>query len=115
MEPVSRPPPLAMASYATHPIRTLVSTFAAWKLVLLIIAAGARIGTPYDASSTLRQGPHASLAIPRTDMLSRLPIWDAVVYVKQSRIGYECEQDWAFGSGLPTAISFCKRELARLV
>ncbi len=99
------------ARYASHPVQTLLTTFVAWKAVLLAIAAGTRVGTPYDTSSALLLGDDVAQSQP--NLVSRLLSWDAVFFVQVARHGYRFEQEWAFGYGLPSLISLWKGRFLR--
>ena len=89
-----------------HPLRSLVGAFAAWKALLLAIAIGSGVGPAYDTSSTLTSISISSPSELAFDVATKLTRWDAIYYVQAARRGYLFEQEWAFGSGLPTVISF---------
>ncbi|KAI5918163.1 GPI mannosyltransferase 2 [Camillea tinctor] len=92
--------------YFKNPVRTLIGSFFAWKALLFTIAIGSGIGTAYDTSTTLMSAERSSPRESLFDLAARLTRWDAIYYVQASRRGYLYEQEWAFGSGLPTVISF---------
>jgi GPI mannosyltransferase 2 len=90
-----------------HPLRTLIAAFAAWKLIVLAIAAGSCIGDAYDTSGALvvlgnRQSPLTRSFLAK--LASRFTSWDAIYYVSAARRGYRFEQEWAFGTALPITI-----------
>lgn len=99
------------SAFTTRPIRTLSLAFGLWKLFLLVIAAGASLtGEAYDTSAGLSLGLEPDAAEGWGAVLvSRLASWDAAYFVAQARRGYLFEQEWAFGAGLPTAISWLIR------
>ncbi|KAK0640994.1 hypothetical protein B0T16DRAFT_205763 [Cercophora newfieldiana] len=93
-----------------HPLRTLITAFAAWKLIIFAIAAGSCVGDAYDTSGALvvlgsSSNNHTS---PSRSLLgklaSRFASWDAIYYVSTARRGYRFEQEWAFGTALPITI-----------
>ncbi|KAH6617982.1 hypothetical protein B0J18DRAFT_436101 [Chaetomium sp. MPI-SDFR-AT-0129] len=102
-----------------HPYRTIVATFAAWKLFLLALSLGSSlVGDTYDTSAGLflldgqlgkgngngtGNGNGGWLGEGKvTGLVARLCSWDAIYYVSAARHGYRLEQEWAFGAGLPT-------------
>ena len=89
-----------------HPLRSLVGAFAAWKTLLLAIAIGSGVGPAYDTSSTLTSDSIHSPNEFAFDVGTKLTRWDAIYYIQAARRGYLFEQEWAFGSGLPTIVSF---------
>lgn len=102
-----------LATHATlaHPYRTLVTSFAAWKLFLFAIVLGSTlVGDAYDTSGgLLLQGPANGDATTRpaglgTTLIARLTSRDAIYYVSAARRGYLFEQEWAFGAGLPFVV-----------
>ncbi|KAH6640619.1 GPI mannosyltransferase 2 [Chaetomium tenue] len=101
-----------------HPYRTLVTSFAAWKLFLFAIVLGSTlVGDAYDTSGgLLLQGPANGDAATRpaglgTTLIARLTSWDAIYYVSAARRGYLFEQEWAFGAGLPFVVRTLLRGL----
>ncbi|KAI1077271.1 GPI mannosyltransferase 2 [Whalleya microplaca] len=97
---------------ARAPNRSLIAAFIAWKSVLLAIAIGANVGPAYDTSSTLLSPDIVSSNESALDLATRLTRWDSIYFVQTSRRGYVFEQEWAFGAGLPTVISFFTQVLA---
>lgn len=89
-----------------HPLQSLVGVFAAWKSFLLAVAIGSSVGPAYDTSSTLTSPLIPSPNESAFDIATKLTRWDAIYFIQTSRRGYLFEQEWAFGSGLPTVISF---------
>lgn len=87
------------------PFTTLTAAFLSWKAVLFAIAAGSRVGSTYDTSS--------SLLVPDSPptFLTRLSSWDAIYFLKAAERGHLFEQEWAFGSALPKCISLIIRAL----
>jgi GPI mannosyltransferase 2 len=90
-----------------HPLRTLIAVFAAWKLIILAIAAGSCIGDTYDTSGALVVLGNRESPLTRSllgTLASRFTSWDAIYYVSAARRGYRFEQEWAFGTALPITI-----------
>lgn len=103
--------PHTHAQIHTHPYRTLLTSFAAWKLFLFAIVLGSTlVGDAYDTSGgLLLQGPANGDAATRpaglgTTLIARLTSWDAIYYVSAARRDYVFEQEWAFGAGLPFVV-----------
>jgi len=96
-----------VARHVSHPVQTLVTVFLAWKALLLVIAAGTRVGTAYDTSSSLL--PEDRLGQSQSSLVTRLTSWDALFFVHISRHGYRFEQEWAFAYGFPSVILLWKR------
>lgn len=95
------------------PYKTITAVFVAWKVLLLAVAAGSQVGATYDTSSSLLiLHPHTedNSSLVRT-FITRLVSWDAIYFVKAAQRGYLFEQEWAFGSALPTCISLIIRGL----
>lgn len=93
------------------PYRTVTIVFVAWKVLLLAVAAGSQVSPTYDSSSSLlilhpRTADDGSLV---RRLITRLVSWDAIYFVKAVQRGYLFEQEWAFGSALPTCISLIIR------
>ncbi|KAL7621830.1 ER membrane glycoprotein subunit of the GPI transamidase complex-like protein [Parahypoxylon ruwenzoriense] len=89
-----------------RPISSLFGAFFAWKAFLLAIAFGSSVGPAYDTSSTLISPRIASSEESIFDLATKLTRWDSIYFTQVARRGYLFEQEWAFGSGLPTVISF---------
>lgn len=89
-----------------RPVLTLVTAFTAWKLFLVLIAAGSTVGPAYDTSGgiTLDIASPGNSAAPT--LLARLTSWDAIYFTQVARRGYLFEQEWAFGSGLTIVIEY---------
>ncbi|KAI1100073.1 glycosyltransferase family 76 protein [Jackrogersella minutella] len=94
------------------PVPTLLTTFFAWKTLLLAIAIGSNVGAAYDTSTTLLSPEIASSHESTFDLSTKLTRWDSIYFIQASRRGHLFEQEWAFGSGLPTVISFLTRALS---
>lgn len=89
-----------------RPVRTLIAVFAAWKLFLLLIAAGSTVGPAYDTSGSITLDAASSHNASAPALLARLTSWDAIYFTQVARRGYLFEQEWAFGSGLTIAIEY---------
>jgi len=94
-----------------HPLRALVKSFIAWKILLLLIAACSP-GPGYDTSTSLALSgsrPHAEAELPPLlhGLVSKLMRWDAIYFVKVANRGYLFEQEWAFGWGFTRVIALC--------
>lgn len=100
----------------THPYRTLLASFAAWKLFLFAIALGSSlVGDAYDTSASLvvevvgnstkssNDGPSLTGSFG-SRFISRLTSWDAIYFTSVARRGYRFEQEWAFGGALPVVV-----------
>lgn len=103
---------MPLVRYDLDPHQALIAFFLGWKALLLAIAAGsAAVSPPYDTSAGINlllsaDGSGALTASTnQSALLARLTSWDAVYYVKAATRGYLFEQEWAFGSGVPTLIS----------
>ncbi|KAI4860731.1 glycosyltransferase family 76 protein [Hypoxylon rubiginosum] len=88
-----------------NPIPSLIGAFFAWKVFLSAIALGSSVGPAYDTSSTLLSPEILSSRESPFDLATKLTRWDSIYFIQASRRGYLFEQEWAFGSGLPTVIS----------
>lgn len=88
-----------------RPYQTLITSFAAWKLLLFTIALGSCVGDAYDTSGSLavlgNDGHPPGLA---TSLVTRFASWDAIYFLTAARRGYRFEQEWAFGAPLPMTI-----------
>jgi phosphatidylinositol glycan class V len=93
-----------------RPYRTIITSFAAWKLLLFAITLGSfLVGEAYDTSAGLVvQPPDSSSSSSSKDgvsrLIARLSSWDAIYFVSIARRGCRFEQDWAFCGGLPVAV-----------
>ncbi|CAN8098103.1 unnamed protein product [Discula destructiva] len=96
--------------------RSITVVFVAWKVLLLAVAAASQVGPTYDTSSSLLTlSPFTNEASTyASNLVTRLVSWDAIYFVKAAQRGYLFEQEWAFGSALPTCISLVIRALGRL-
>lgn len=88
------------------PPKSLIGAFFAWKALLLAIAIGSGVGPAYDTSSTLVTPEIPTSNESTFDLATKLTRWDSIYFIQASRRGYLFEQEWAFGSGLPTVIVF---------
>lgn len=92
-----------------HPIRSLVTLFVGWKVLLLLVAACSP-GLGYDTSASLFYGgPDQDNQLPLVlrYIVGKLTRWDAIYFVKASHRGYLFEQEWAFGWGFTRLIALC--------
>jgi phosphatidylinositol glycan class V len=87
-----------------RPVLTLVTVFAAWKLFLLMVAAGSTVGPAYDTSGSITLDAASPGNGSAPVLLARLTSWDAIYFTQVARRGYVFEQEWAFGSGLTVII-----------
>ncbi|KAH9907230.1 GPI mannosyltransferase 2 [Xylariomycetidae sp. FL2044] len=90
---------------------SLTGAFFAWKTFLLAVAMGSAVAPPYDTSTTLISPDATSFHEPVSALATRLTRWDAIYFIESARRGYLFEQEWAFGRGLPTVISFLAKLL----
>lgn len=89
-----------------RPARTLITVFAAWKLFLILIAAGSTVGPAYDTSGSITLAAASSSNSSAPTLLARLTSWDAIYFTQAARRGYLFEQEWAFGTGLTLVIEY---------
>ncbi|KAB8299862.1 hypothetical protein EYC80_000108 [Monilinia laxa] len=100
-----------MASTKLHPfeapVRTLILSFAVWKVSLLLIAASSP-GPGYDTSTSLLLSSLHSIGrkLPSAVqyLIGKLVRWDAIYFIRVSNRGYLYEQEWAFGWGFSRMI-----------
>ncbi|KAL2126330.1 hypothetical protein VTI74DRAFT_1172 [Chaetomium olivicolor] len=103
------------------PYRTLLTSFATWKLFLFIIALGSTlVGEAYDTSAELVVQGLASTDVTDvaqstaglgTRLIARFTSWDAIYFVSVAHRDYLFEQEWAFGAGLPVVVRALLRGL----
>lgn len=97
----------------SHPIATLSALFLAWKSLLLLIVLTSP-GLGYDTSSSLLAIGEYETA---TRNLSGTPKqienpwlkfvrWDAIYFTQMAEHGHVFEQEWAFGIGLSSTVSW---------
>lgn len=95
-------------------IRRLVSIFAAWKALLLVIAC-ASPGSGYDTSTQIFFDQHSSLdekcifAKAVEHAILRLTRWDGIYFASASLHGKVYEQEWAFSWALSKSTSLLSR------
>lgn len=89
-----------------YPYRTLIITFAVWKLFLLLVAI-ASPGDGYDTSTTLLRQSSGTVSTNGSflkglllTIANRLTRWDAIHFTGIAKHGYVFEQQWAFGWGI---------------
>ncbi|KAJ2903939.1 GPI mannosyltransferase 2 [Zalerion maritima] len=89
-----------------QPLSAITVVFVSWKLLLFAIALGSAVGPAYDTSTTLLlplgQGRFNDSP---PSLVERLTRWDGIWFTGIATDGYSYEQSWAFGTGLPTAVS----------
>lgn len=104
-----------LLDHLQHPYRSLAIVFGIWKAVLLGIALlTTLVGPAYDTSGDLLEtivsdkfiSNPAGHSIPCGGLVSRLVSWDAIYFTQAARRGRLYEQEWAFGTALPTVVSF---------
>ncbi len=108
---------MAARSALQHPESSIIIAFAAWKAFLLLISIGsALVADAYDTSGSLALAGPRSLDVGVSPaptlahaLITRLTSWDAIYFVTAAHRGYEFEQEWAFGTGLPLVIGFLIR------
>ncbi|KAL2405727.1 GPI mannosyltransferase 2 [Exophiala dermatitidis] len=94
-----------------HPLIALTTLFLGWKLCIVVIAL-ASPGIGYDSSTSLlfSEGPpHRILLEPPTSLTSpwfKFVRWDAIYFTHISQQGHVYEQEWAFGMGISTVLSW---------
>jgi len=101
-----------LSDYEHHyPLLSLLGVFVAWKaLIVLIVLASPGVG--YDTSTSLLSwgrtvGPVAS-DTPSSMQTKWLKFvrWDALYFTHLAEQGHVFEQEWAFGMGLSTVVSW---------
>ena len=98
------------ASSKAVPVRTLVTVFVLWKLLLLCVAS-ASPGIGYDTSTRLLL-PSMDGSVPVTvlqHVSSRLVRWDALYFLRIAERGCLFEQEWAFNSSFTRLVAFVAR------
>ncbi|KAI1473123.1 glycosyltransferase family 76 protein [Daldinia caldariorum] len=100
--------------YSETPIKSLIGSFLVWKALLLCIVIGSGVGPAYDTSSTLLSPEITSSHESPFDLATKLTRWDSIYFIQASRRGYLFEQEWAFGLGFPTIISYLSQGLSIL-
>ncbi|PGH07268.1 hypothetical protein AJ80_08028 [Polytolypa hystricis UAMH7299] len=125
MGSVAGPPPLFRSQQArdlvnSRPRLFLTVCFILWKLLLLLTIVVSP-GPGYDTSSTLLSltGPgqlslHGQRLQSPFTRLVKLVRWDSIYFLKIARRGYLYEQEWAFGYGYTTLLSFIAGQDATL-
>ena len=94
-----------------HPALRLLALFVAWKSLLALIVLAAP-GVGYDTSTSLlssSSGSQNDASNTPQHLYStwlRFVRWDALYYTHMSEQGHVFEQEWAFGVGLSTALSW---------
>lgn len=94
-----------------HPPVALTTLFLGWKLCIVVIAL-ASPGIGYDSSTSLlssKGSPHQILLETPTSLTSpwfKFVRWDAIYFTHISQQGHVYEQEWAFGMGISTVLSW---------
>jgi len=89
---------------------TLFSMFVAWKgLILLIVFAS--IGIGYDTSASLLAGAASDAILTDapaefSSQWLKFVRWDAIYFTHMADQGHVFEQEWAWGIGLSSSLSF---------
>lgn len=100
----------------TRPFLSLFLIFSAWKTLLFIVAV-LTPGLGYDTSTDLlfhHDDAQLGAGLSANDwksrilghILNRLVRWDAIYFASVAHRGYRHEQEWAFGWGFTSLISF---------
>lgn len=94
-----------------HPVSSLFAIFVAWKfLIVLLVLFSPGIG--YDTSTdllSLDSHVRTLVSATPTSMQNRwfkFVRWDAVYFTHMAKEGHVYEQEWAFGIGLSTVMSW---------
>jgi phosphatidylinositol glycan class V len=96
---------MSLLNHESHPILSLAAAFTAWKGLLLAIALGASVGPDYDTSTSLFFDVVHGTKAPVPALATRLTRWDALYFMHDAVKGKVYEQEWAFGIGMPAAVS----------
>ena len=91
-----------------RPIQTLILSFVAWKLLILIVAT-CSLGQGYDTSTQLglaSHSGHGQLPWPLELLINKLVRWDAIYIIKIADRGYRLyEQEWFTGWGFTELVA----------
>lgn len=88
--------------------------FWAWKAFLLLIAMTSP-GPGYDTSTTLMalDKPDDRISVVLGRMIRSLVRWDSIYFTNMAQRGHLYEQDWAFGIGISSTLSWLARSTYR--
>lgn len=93
----------------SHPLRSLIILFAAWKTLLLTIALGAASSPAYDTSTNLlfsRLSSSNSNSTSTPLLAKQLTRWDALYFIHASHdAGKIYEQEYAFSTSLSSLLN----------
>lgn len=113
---------LPLITPQTHPLRSLIVLFTAWKTLLLAIALGAASVSPgYDTSTDLffaHLGSGDDGVVEPPLLARQLTRWDALYFVHAAASkqgGKVYEQEYAFGTGLSSIINLLARLLSLIL
>lgn len=110
-----------MRSVYTHKdqLFALFGLFIVWKgLILLIVFSSPGVGYDTSASITVNTGNELILdETPRhfPSQWLKFVRWDAIYYTHMAEQGLIFEQEWAFGIGLSSSLSFLAKRKAILI
>jgi GPI mannosyltransferase 2 len=95
-----------------HPLVRLSLVFVLWKATLLLIVFTSP-GPGYDTSTTLFEfnpvPSHPDGHDHVVPAVSKLVRWDAIYFIQMAQRGHVFEQEWAFGRGISSHLSWASR------
>lgn len=91
-------------------VARLSAVFWTWKTLILLIAITSP-GPGYDTSTTLLDFGIAenSIFTPLSKLIQSLVRWDAIYFTSMAQRGHLYEQEWAFGIGISSTLSWLAR------
>lgn len=96
---------MSLLAPQSHPLRSLMLLFTAWKTLLLAITVGASISPAYDTSTDLLFARLSNSS--DTPLLARqLTRWDALYFIHAAQNGKVYEQEYAFSTSLSSLVGY---------
>ena len=98
-----------------NPFFSLTLIFTFWKALLVLITLLSP-GPGYDTSTTLLQfsdgGSELTVNSSQTPAVAKFVRWDAIYFIQIAQRGHIFEQEWAFGTGISTVLSYTARSMS---